>query len=459
MKSLSKKIASLALGAAAMLIACQETTTIGSSLTTDDVEIVIDSTFTCSGQSIESNAVLSRTITQLLGRIDAPGFGTLSSDVVTQFMPAIEIDTTGITRNDIDSIKLVCQVSVGAFTGDSLAPMGLEVYKLTKALPSPIYSDFDPSGYYDSKKPIGSLIYNLSAVGESDSIQELSYRQFDITLPVEEGRKLFDAYKANPATFASPTAFANIFQGLYIKNSYGSGRVTRIAKTTMRMYYHHTYYDEDRGKDTTVYNTGVYFAVTPEIISNNNIHIDLAPEIKTLAKTNTVLAAPAGLDVQFQFPGREIAESYRANAGRLAVINTLTLTIPAEAIANKYNLPVPPSILMVLSNKKDEFFIKNSLTDSKTSFYANYDSTNKQYVISDMRDYIIDLLSKDEITDDDVTFTITPVLISTETVTSSYTETTYVSQITPYVQQPVLGKISLDKAKIKFTYSKQTIKN
>jgi hypothetical protein len=94
-----------------------------------------------------------------------------------------------------------------------------------------------------------------------------------------------------------------------------------------------------------------------------------------------------------------------------------------------------------------------------TSFYAAYDSTTKSYSFTGLRGYLLDLMAKDEITDEDLTFTLTPVDVETETTTSSYysTGTTYVTAINPYVEKPAMAKLLLDKAKIWFVYSKQTI--
>ena len=78
-----------------------------------------------------------------------------------------------------------------------------------------------------------------------------------------------------------------------------------------------------------------------------------------------------------------------------------------------------------------------------------------------MRQYIIELANKEEITDEDVTFTLTPISLSTESSGSSYyySSTTYINDITPYVEAPAMVKLNLYDAKIKFTYSKQTISN
>jgi hypothetical protein len=460
MKAAKTLIISSLVALATMNVACDSSSEIGNSLVGDEIEIVIDSTFTMTGKSVDNDFVLSRTITQLIGRINAPGYGTLSSDIVTQFMPALSLDTEDVQVEYIDSLKLIFQMNLGAYTGDSVAPLGLEVYRLKKQLPSPIYSNFDPEGYYDKNDLLGSTIYNTTAIGQSDSIQELSYRTIYVTLPRSLGQELFTQYKNNPAAFSDPEAFANIFPGLYIKNSYGSGRVTRIDQTTMRLYYHRTYYDEDEQKDSPVYKIGNYFAVTPEIVTNNNIKLNIEKSIRDrVNKGENIIIAPAGLDVEIKFPAREIINSYRANTAKLAVVNSLSFDIPAEEIENKYNIAPPTNLLMVLSSKKDKFFADNSLTDSKTSFYATYDEDNQVYSFTGLRDYILDLLDKSEITDDDITFTLTPVEVTTETVSSYYSTSTYVTQITPYVAQPVMVKLLPENAKIKFVYSKQTIKN
>ena len=75
-----------------------------------------------------------------------------------------------------------------------------------------------------------------------------------------------------------------------------------------------------------------------------------------------------------------------------------------------------------------------------------------------MRDYILDLIDKGEITEDDFTFIITPVLVSTEINSDYYNgTTTYVTSITPYVFQPVMVRLLVDKARAQLTCSRQTL--
>lgn len=440
--------------------ACDDTqNTIGSSLVEDAITITIDSTFTVTGKSVVNSAVQSRTLLQLLGRIDAQGFGSLSSDVVTQFMPSSSLDTTGVTVNSIDSLKLMMAVYHGNFVGDSITPMGIEVYRLNRNLPSPIYSDFNPQGYFNPSEKLASTVYNASTLGESDSLKNATYHTLSVKLPLELAQEMFTAYKNNPTDFLSPTAFVNnVFKGLYIRNSYGSGRLTLVSNTLLRAYYHRTIKKDD-GTDSVQTAMANYFAVTPEIITNNNIGLKLAPSIKNMiANGDNLVVSPTGYDAEFTFPLPDIISSYKNKKGDESAINSLTLTIPADSVANEFGFGPAPYMLMILKNKKDEFFQNNSLPDYLTSFYATYDETNACYYFGALRDYLISMMEKESITADDYTFVLTPVYITTESSGSYYYGTTStVTAVTPFISTPSLAKISFDKAKIKFTYSNQVI--
>lgn len=441
---------------------CEETSTVGSSLVKDDVEIVVDSSFTVTGYSISNERVQSRTITQLLGQIDAKGYGRLTSDVVTQFMPSNVLDTAGVTVESIDSLKLMLVVNAGAIVGDSLVPMGLKVYPLNKQLPDTIYSDFNPEGYYDKANPLGARVYNAAGIGESDSIAALPYRYIYVDMPRSLGQKFYTEYLTNPSTFSGPNKFAGFFPGIYIANTYGSGRIMQITATEMRLFYHQTLpKNDDSGKDTTYIRVGTYFATTPEVVTNNNITFDISADIEQqIAQGKSVIAAPAGLDVTLTFPTEDILAKYRSQSGDLGVINTLTMEIPAEEITNSYSIKQPDYLLLVLSKDKQQFFNKNQIPDNKTSFYAQYSPTTKSYSFSGMRQYIIDMLDKKEITPEDVTFTLTPVDVKMETTEGSYyyQSQSYLSEMAPAISTPAMATLNLSKAKIKFIFSKQTIK-
>lgn len=453
----------------ALVSACDDdTSTIGSSLIQDQVKIVVDDSFTLTGHSVASGRVQSRTILQLLGNIDAEGYGSFSSDVVTQFMPSQTIPYTDV---DLDSVRLVMRMPLGGYVGDSLMPMGIAVHRLTRDLPAPIFSDFNPAGYYEPT-PYATATYTATAAGLSPTEQKRKFRLINIDLPNSFGAELLAKYKESPETFATPGAFSQWFKGFYIRTSFGSGRVAQIDSTAITLYFHRTYRDEETDRDTTVYNSAAYLAVTPEIVTNNNMHYNVSPELSAKASEQAVIAAPTGYDVEIRFPAREMIEKYRSEKTLLSIINTVSLEIPTLDITNSYGLTPSPTVLLVKTSEKNDFFARSKLPNDTTSFYATYDSFNHRYVFSEMRDYILSLLDKEEITDDDMNFTICPVTIGFESNATSNNYYYYyyyynmpmsqqltIASVTPYVNRPSMGILDLKNSKILFTYSLQTINN
>ena len=189
-------LSTLILAITAGFYSCNEdVTTLGSSLLYSDVEIVIDSSFTITGAPAPNSDIQSRTITQILGTLSAKEYGDFSSDFVTQFMPAMKLDTVGVSVNDIDSAKLLMFFAPGNFTGDSIVPMGFKVYPLKKQITSPIYSDFDPTDYYDENDcwTPTNQIYTGNAL-YNDSLNTLSYRTVAVKLPTEFAKSFFLFY-------------------------------------------------------------------------------------------------------------------------------------------------------------------------------------------------------------------------------------------------------------------------
>jgi len=455
MKLKAKFLLAVAAMACLAIYSCNNTSEIGNSIVQDKIKVSVDSSFTVAGHSKLIHRIQSRTTNHLLGRISAKGYGALQSDVVTQFMPSSELSTVGTGINDIDSLVLYMLVRSGEFVGDSLVPMGLDVYRLNKELPSPIYSDFDPEGYYDPT-PLASTIYNVSAQS-ADTVTSAGI-EIKVRMPLELGKELYGAYLKDPNSFSTPTAFADkVFKGIYIKNSFGSGRLVRVSSTLMSMFYK----THGENNDTLINKVGHYFAVTPEIITNNDIKVDVSDELmKRIDNGETLVMGPAGIETQIRFPAPEIIASFNSSASKIRVLNTVTFSVPGEKIDNSGDFSMPLYLLLVLNKEKDNFFAKNSLPDSKTSFYATYNNSTNTFDFGDMRAYIQSLIDKGNITEEDYTFTIVPVSATFETSSNNYyygTTTQTLSMLTPYASSPALGKLNLDKAKIKLTYSTQTI--
>ena len=146
---------------AGAIYSCDEdtTSTIGSSLTGSDVTIVIDSAYTVEGKTLKMASIRPKASSFVLGNLAIENYGTLTSDVVTQFLPSTALDTANYSYNNVDSLFLTLRYAIGNYIGDSIAPMGLTVYPLNKALPTSISSDFNPDGYYNTT-PLATTTYN-----------------------------------------------------------------------------------------------------------------------------------------------------------------------------------------------------------------------------------------------------------------------------------------------------------
>lgn len=471
------KIAKLKLFAAATLlgmtlpamVSCDEdeTSNIGSTLTDNTVEIVIDSVFSVTAHTRLVPTIQPKTTEQLIGLISVPGYGTLRSDVVSQFLPSTVLDTANYSSANVDSLSLTLSYARGAFKGDSVAPMGLTVYELNKLLPNDINSGFNPEGFYNST-PLASKIYNTSTFLESSTVQNATSRTIEVKLPAALGKKIYADFEKNPASFASGQTFANdVFKGVYIKTSFGSGRMTNISATGMSFYLSKITVSTDSvGKEVKDTTSAVhqYMLVTPEVISNNNISYTMDEKLRTyLAQDSNMIVAPAGTEMEITFPAEQVIASYRSgsNTNSNTVLNTLSMFIPVDTIESNGIVTPPPYMLLVLKKDRDEFFAQNKLCDNKTSFYATYNSSIGGYSFAGLRDYMMNLLDKETITAEDYTFAFVPVEVTLEALSNSgyYYQTQYqATDIQPYLLNPVAAIVHAKDIKVKLTYSKQTAK-
>lgn len=436
--------------------------TIGSSLTDTRNAIIEDSSFVLTGHSVENLRLQARTSTQLLGLFKCGGYGTLSSQVITQFMPSYSIDTMGVTESLIDSCRLVLRIASGGFTGDQYVPMRLSVYRLNKQLEGPLFSDMNPADYYDPTDLMGVAPYSpQSATTVYSSTQD--YLETYVPMDVEFARELFREFKSNPETFNTPANFREFFPGMFIANSFGSGRMMNFDYTELQVFYRKkltTLAGNDSISDT---NKRTYMAATPEVLSNNILSLDVDQSIKDkVAAGEAIIMAPGGYEVSAHFPIQDIIDKFKSSTvNDLAAINKLSLTLPAEKVTTEYDIDPPQYLLMVKSSMKDQFIAGDSLTNNKDSFYATYDSANKCYNFNGLRDYILDIINNKGgmANAEDCEFVITPVDVTNYTTQSSYytPSSTVVTKIAPQVSKPAITRLRLDKAKIKITYSKQSV--
>lgn len=450
--------------------ACEdETSQIGQTLDRGEVTIMVDSTFVVKGESVYTPSFDARSATKLLGRIAVPEYGDLRCTFVSQLMAASSLAVPdSISVEKVDSMRILLTVPRGALTGDSLAPQQVSLYALTKQLPADLKNSFDPDGYFSQNSLLGKSTYTLSALAMTDSaFKKVKTLQIPIRLPNEFAKKVFNDYRNNPQIFAWPSSFNKYFPGLYAESSFGSGCIANIQKVEAFLYWHHqtkTSQIIDNEAQTvikTVKDSIAVFASAPEVLSSNNINLRLSTNIENLVNAGkAVILSPAGYNVKFEMPVKEILSKYNLASQDMTVINDLRLSIPASTIENDYNITPPPYLLMVPTKDLDTFFAENKVPDDKTSFWASYSTSTGKYNFTSMRDWLVDIAEKSgkELDEVNTEFTLVPVAITTQDKNISYSQTiTVVTECTPYVYKPTMGILNFDKANLVFTYSSQVL--
>lgn len=442
----------------------------GSLLVNDQFRIEIADTFQLNARSVENPKVQSRTTTQLLGAIEAPAYGILRADYVAQLFPSTNIDVTNV---ELDSVKLQLVFDKNGFVGDSLAPIGFEVFPLTGNLPYPIYSNFAIAGSYNPNPAPddchGTGIFTAVGGAISTEASASKYRFAYANLPLAFGQKILDAFK-NPSTrpyFNNPEDFCEkIFPGVYVRSTFGSGRVTRITDTRLLIYYRKRSMiaNSDGVLVDSLQHLYTYAMVSaPEVISNTCIDLKSSQTVDQMVSDGRALVvSPAGYDVEIDFPITEVIESYESNTNRtLSMINTMTFSLPADSIVNGRGIKAPDYLLMVLKKDKDKFFAANQLPDDVTSFTAQLNANTMTYNFGNMRNYLTAMMKKkDQLRPEDYTFVLTPVSLVMDNSSSAYYAETSPSLmgLSPMVAMPSMAELRVKDAKITLTFSRQQLK-
>lgn len=453
--------------------ACEdEMSGIGNSISSSEVTINVDSlTYSLQARTVEAPQFDSRTAYTLLGSIRVPEYGELDCSYVTQFLPSESLNVPdSIKAADVDSVKMIFSVPKSYVTGDSLAPQQLKIYSLTKSLPSDITSDFNPDGYYNPESPMAVKNYTLSGYSfGGSSYTNSKIVQVKAELPVEIGRDVFNAYKENPELFVWPEQFAKYWPGVFVEPSFGKGCISPVQNTSVYAYFPKTAVItsvDENGETSTEYrqvaDSVCMFTTAPEVISSVNISYRPSDSLKAMIEEGkSIITTPGGYTVNFTFPAAEILRTYWKEEYDLGVINNMVFTIPAKVVTNSYGLGMSPALLMIKSSELDDFFAEGRLPDNKSSFTSIYSASTGSYTFTSMRQYIVDLKQKGEenITEEDVTFTLIPVTVQTEDYTDPNTGAamTAVTDISPYILMPTMAELDTENAIVVFTYSNQTL--
>ncbi|MEE1358290.1 MAG: DUF4270 domain-containing protein [Segatella copri] len=374
--------------AALTFAACDDTTEgIGGSITNkiDNINIS-NSAFNVNTKSIVAGAVLSRNNTGLIGKMKDPETGNyVKGDYMTQLsvLPTFSVDTLDIKKANNGSIEAdscYLLVSYNASYGDTLAPMKVTAYEMTKPMTEEeeYYSNYDAfkNGWVSENNPHWSSNYNLSNTSDVKNFKIYLNKKYtkDGKTYKNYGSYILQTYAEHPKYFKTNYKFLhNVCPGFYIKNVGGTGNMAKIWNTELIFYWKKTI----KAKDGVTDSTGIgynRFDGTEEVLQLNKIEND-TEKLEQLASQEdwTYLKSPAGIFTEVTLPIDDIMKGHEKDT-----LNTATISFPRLNNVdedNPYNFATPSTILMVQKDSLQSFFEKSKLADSRTSYTASYSST------------------------------------------------------------------------------------
>lgn len=376
--------------AALTFAACDDTTEgIGGSITNkiDNINIS-NSAFNVTTKSIVADSVLSRNNTGLIGKMKDPETGNyVKGDYMTQLsvLPTFSVDTLDYIKQanggSIEADSCYLLVSYNASYGDTIAPMKVTAYEMTKPMEEnkEYYSNYDAfkEGWVSENNQHWSSNYNLSNTSDVKNFKiylNKEYKKGGKTYK-NYGSYIMQTYAEHPEYFKTNYKFLNnVCPGFYIKNVGGTGNMAKIWNTELIFYWtrHKTI-----NKDSTAVSIGYNrFDGTEEVLQLNKIEND-TENLKKLASKDqekcTYLKSPAGIFTEVTLPIKDIMKGHEKDT-----LNTATISFPRlnnENEDNPYNFATPSTILMVQKDSLQSFFEKSKLADNRTSYTASYSST------------------------------------------------------------------------------------
>ena len=375
--------------AALTFAACDDTTEgIGGSITNkiDNINIS-NSAFNVTTKSIVADSVLSRNNTGLIGKMKDPETGNyVKGDYMTQLsvLPTFSVDTLDYikqaNKGSIEADSCYLLVSYNASYGDTIAPMKVTAYEMTKPMKEDkeYYSNYDAfkEGWVSENNQHWSSNYNLSNTSDVKNFKiylNKEYKKGGKTYK-NYGSYIMQTYAEHPEYFKTNYKFLhNVCPGFYIKNVGGTGNMAKIWNTELIFYWKR---QKTINKDSTAVGIGYNrFDGTEEVLQLNKIEND-TENLEQLASRQdscTYLKSPAGIFTEVTLPIEDIMKGHEKDT-----LNTATISFPRLNNAdedNPYNFATPSTILMVQKDSLQSFFEKSKLADNRTSYTTSYSST------------------------------------------------------------------------------------
>lgn len=395
-----------ALALMTVLSSCDDTTEfIGKSIvdSSDTLSIKVDA-FEAVAQSVALDSVYGRSTTSYLGKVVDPQTHTY---VVGNFMTQLHTLQNYAVFPEKDSIKSSWEGEVAAdscelvvyyskFYGDSLAPMKVRVYPLSKPMleKEAYYTNFDPiaHGYVATKGWSKDKVYTIMDQSVSAAKKASANYTPSFSVPLNEtytskdgksynniGTYIMREYYRNPESFKNSMSFIHdVLPGFYLKHEGGLGAMAYVNLVQLFVYYKYSAPQLD-----SVVTAYASFAGNEEVLQTNYIHTDKAGNMALAADdTAAYVKTPAGIYTSISIPVDEMLEGKHQGDS----LNSVKLELKAyySDTGTDYDLPAPSTLLILPRDEYANFFENRKLADNKVGFLATYDSKTNSYVFQNI---------------------------------------------------------------------------
>lgn len=411
-----------------------------------------DVTDNADGKTTSYNNIYVTSHYGYVGEIPNKEYGMIRSEYLTQLYcpPGFKFAETPIDGK-IDSVFLSLYYT--SYTGDSIAPISVEAYRLSKALPFSKYTISDVSEYA-SDEMLGKVSYYA---GRGHGKTTGGETVVAIPLPVELGQDIYDRSVKGDAVFASQAAFDKYFPGVYVTTGAGTGSILRVLRTALTMQFkaERTVKTSDGKRDSTIivstHQQLSHTSEVPQLSRFENGGLDRL--IATPASDNvSYIKSPAGVVTELTIPTVAIKKTLDEAASDVErVINSVPLILYGEPQGSgEYDLALPANLILLPKDSVARFF-EQELTEVNSP-YTTYISTrtttgSTSYIFGNIASLINRHISANP--DKDLVLRVIPVDRTTSSTSSSSSETVSTSISNLVLPSAVKLSFSGDKGKIK----------
>lgn len=395
----------LTLGAFAFFACSDDLGTVGSSIQPDGdkVDLKSDTIYLNNRDSIyEVSSIYSMSTTALLGNFSDKTYGDSRCDFLAQLHCNDNFNITKVAGDSLEYTTITIEYK--GFTGDSIEPMQVSAYQLNNPLTKEMYSNVDISKYCDKSKLLGRKSYTAYNFKKASTT---TYDTIEIKLSKEFTTNFYKELTTNRSTFLNDESFAKFFPGMYITNTFGSGSIIKVYKTSLNFYYNYISRNKKNTVDSIIPAVATIANGNEVFLANHYSNNHLSHFVTNPTPGVSYLRTPSGLFSAIKFPMKAL----ETKVGK-SKLNGAKLVINTERVnTSNTKLGVPPGLLLIRESEMKDYFANPSRTlDNRKMGVAAYSSTTNSYTFSNISPLFNDYIDKKSTySGNDVKFVLVPV--------------------------------------------------